>query len=406
LLKVKFITILGILLVLIVPYSVPAGTSIFGFGPQRIGSSRYPYSVAALGRGGSEMGFVDSLNINMMNFASWTKLERTSISLNFSYNQIETKSDEARTQSSDGSFNGGFVTFPLLKKRFVMGLGLLPRISSDVGIQIVEAGPDQNTTQKIESDGNLAEALIAGTFALSSKTSMAGEVGYDFGVIRDIISVLYNDIAYGDLVIYDEYQMQGINYGISAFHEFNDRLSTGIRYKSTTQLTVHQERISSSMVSSVKQIRSFELPALVAIGLNYKFSPFWQIGMDGIYQNWSGSYAVDDQNVNDVQDSYRLGVGFEKSPEDKRFLPFFKSISWRGGLHLSRLNVDVNNNPVYEFGVTTGFGLPIIKHRNRIDVALIFGQRGSPKSTVLYENFFGITLSLLSSELWFVRQKR
>jgi hypothetical protein len=115
---------------------------------------------------------------------------------------------------------------------------------------------------------------------------------------------------------------------------------------------------------------------------------------------------VDEEKIEQIRDSYRIGLGFEKSPVEKRFLPFLQNLSWRGGVFFSQLNVTVNDNPVYEYGLTAGLSIPIWKHRNRIDLAFEFGQRGDAKSTLLREQFFGISFSLSSSEQWFVREKR
>ena len=386
--------------------NVSGGTSIFGFGSGLVGSFRYPYSVSALGRGGSEMGFIDSLSINQLNYALWTKLERTSISLNFRYIGIRTEFYDEHITSNDGKFMGGFITLPLMRKKLVLGVGLAPRLMSDIGIKITNVGPDERTVVKVQSKGNLSEATLVGSFSFISGLSFAVETGYDFGMITDKTAILFNRLAYSDIIIIDEYQMQGINYGLNCFYEISDKFNLGLKYKSTTDLTIHDERKSSNLPSSVKQTRTVSIPMLIAGGLTYKMGDLWQTGLDLVYQDWASSYRIDDQKVENVNDSYRLGLGFEKSPVERRFVPYIQEITWRGGMFFSRLNITSENNPVYEYGVTMGIGLPIRKNRSCINIAFEFGQRGSLESSNLKERFFGVALSLSSSEQWFVREKR
>jgi len=401
-------TILKIILLLsiLVPYSVSGGSSIFGFGPQLIGTYQYPYSISALGRGGNEMSFIDSLNINQMNYALWTKLERTTVALSFGCWGISTKSDYANITSLNANFRGGFVALPLRKKQLVIGVGLMPRYTNDIGIKLLKVGPDKNITQRIEAKGNISEALILFSISLSNKLSIAFDGGYDFGLINDKTSILYNNIAYSDIIVYDEFQLQGANFGLSAFYELSDRFNLGIKYKSITNCSVHTDRKSRSLPTAIKETKSAVLPSLAAIGLNYKFSQRWQVGFDCIYQDWENSYRIDDQKVESVRNSYRFGVGLEKSTGDRRFVPYYEDISWRGGFFYSQMNVTVNDHPVLEYGLAAGISLPIRKNRNRVDISFEYGRRGNADSTTLRENFFSINLALLSSELWFVREKR
>ena len=390
----------------VLPDIVAGGTSIFGFGPRLIGSYRNSYSTSAAGRGGYEMSLVDSLCINQMNYALWTRLENTSVSVSFNYNGISTKSNQADIYSTDANFMGGFLTLPLKRQKFVIGMGLTPRYINNTGIKVPGFGPDSNVVNKLYSKGNLSEAVLVGSYAPLPNVSFALEVGYDFGMIKDEISILYNNSVYSDIYIYDEYQLRGVNFGLNGFYAISAKIDLGLKYKSSTSITMHQERKSSHLAGSIKQSRDINLPALFALGANYKISPLWQTGIDCIYQNWSESYTVDDSKVGQINDSYRIGLGFEKSPVERRFVPFLQNISWRGGFSFSQLNVTVDGNPVYEYGISAGLSLPIRKHRNRIDIAFEFGQRGDAQSADLKEKFFGISLSLLSSERWFVREKR
>ena len=94
-------------LMLLVPTIGQAESSVFALVPNSIGEHYYPYSVAALGRGGFSMAFIDTVNLNQMNYALWTYLPKTTFSLNFGYQGLQSQSETNEISSVDGNFFGG-----------------------------------------------------------------------------------------------------------------------------------------------------------------------------------------------------------------------------------------------------------------------------------------------------------
>ena len=132
----------------------------------------------------------------------------------------------------------------------------------------------------------------------------------------------------------------------------------------------------------------------------------WQLGGDIAYQNWHNGYLLDNVAHDNINDGFRLGVGIERGPEDKKYTSYFKNINIRGGAFISQLNSSSKGEKIYEYGVSFGLGFPIVKNHNRIDIAAEFGQRGDLDLNFLRELYFKFNFSLSTNELWFVQQER
>ena len=151
-----------ILLLFLLSGTVLGSSSIFGFGPNLIGSYQYQYSVAALGRGGYEMAYLDSVSLNQMNFATWSFLSRTTLTLNASYQGMNIESQTGQSQfDSKANFNGGFIAWPLIQRKLTLGIGLVPLSVSDLGVQLQNVGIGASGVQSVVSSGTISEAKIA-----------------------------------------------------------------------------------------------------------------------------------------------------------------------------------------------------------------------------------------------------
>ncbi|GAG85107.1 unnamed protein product, partial [marine sediment metagenome] len=67
--------------ILIIPTLGYSESSVFALAPFSIGEHHYPYSTAALGRGGFSMAFMDSVALNQMNYSLWAFLPQTTFSI-------------------------------------------------------------------------------------------------------------------------------------------------------------------------------------------------------------------------------------------------------------------------------------------------------------------------------------
>jgi hypothetical protein len=137
-----------------------------------------------------------------------------------------------------------------------------------------------------------------------------------------------------------------------------------------------------------------------------KFSHRFLIGMDVFYQDWKRGYRVDDRTILNMQNSFRAGAGLERGPSRDRFASYFQKMTLRAGAFYGQLNVESNGNPINEYGLTFGLGMPIMLNRNRFDISAEFGRRGDKSLNFVEEMFFRLNFAISTNELWFVQQDR
>ena len=90
-----------------------------------------------------------------------------------------------------------------------------------------------------------------------------------------------------------------------------------------------------------------------------------------------------------------------RSPCKNRYL----GSTYRIGMYYSRLPVlTASDEPVTEFFVSAGVGLPFYRNAGRLDFALQVGQRGDLKNDPLQENIIRFVAALSGAQKWFVRR--
>jgi len=395
-----------LVLVAILSCRLIAGTSIFGYGSKLPGSYQYPYTTVAAGRGGVEMAIVDSMSLNQTNFALWAVLSRTTISLNLRFQGISTKSNYQDMSSFDASVRGGFFAIPLLKKKLVIGMGLIPQFKNDIGVKIMDIGFGASAVQTVETSGNIGDAKFILSYAPFSNFSLAVVPSYTFGFIADDIAIRYDDNAYGNIFIQNKFKIYGPGVGFYAFYQLGSKFAIGGKAIIPTKLTLYTEQMSLSKKETVVEFRKVMLPQNIGIGIAYKISNRWQAGLDLDYSNWKDDYKIEDVTIGDVTNSYRIGAGFERLPEPRRFISTVADITYRAGLFYGQLYKIANTNYVSEYGISFGIGVPIIRQNSHLDFAFEYGQRGNLSKNLLKESFFRLYISVSANELWFQREER
>jgi hypothetical protein len=388
------------------PTVLISGTSIFGFGPQLPGEIQSQYSTAALGRGGFEMAIKDSMGLNQSNFALWSILSRTTISLNLRFQGISTKTNYDKIGSLNANFQGGFVGIPLIKRKMAIGFGLIPQLENDFKVKIQDVGIGTSAEQNIRVSGNIGEAKFIFSYAFIPSLSFALIPSYSFGFVSDKTSILYDDFAYGNIYVENRFKVYGPGLTLSAFSALSPRLAVGATIKFPQKLSLNTEQVSTNKSEIIDEDREATLPLETKVGISYRLSKRWQTGIDFQYYNWKGGYMINNRLIRGLTNNYRIGVGIERVPEDKQIAPLSEEMTYRGGFFFGQIYRNVNYEPVYDYGISLGLGFPIIRNRNRLDFAFEYGQRGDLSINLVTESYFRFHVSISANELWFVRENR
>jgi len=342
-----------------------------------------------------------------MNFATWTNLALTTFSLSMEYQGLNAKAETGRELfETDASFKGGYIAWPLIQRKLAIGIGIIPLVTSDFGLKIENVGIGAPATQSIQSKGTISDVKFVLAYRLSSNLSLSVAPTFNFGVVTDELRILYDDIAYGDILIKNRYQVHGFGVDIGAYYQMTSWLGTGLKVRTPTRLTVNTEQISQTVEKTLEGYNNIQLPLAITMGAVIKFSSRFLIGMDVDYQNWRDGYEVNDRRILSMQNSFRAGAGFQRGPSHDRFAPYFQRMTLRGGAFYGQLNKTSNGSQIHEYGLTFGVGLPIILNRNRVDISTEIGRRGDKSMNFIEEMYFKLNFSISTNELWFVQQDR
>jgi hypothetical protein len=396
----KFIRI--IYLLFICPAFLLAGSSIFGFGPQRSAFYQYPYSTAALGRGGVETAVLDTIGINYHNFALWSYNARTMLSMDMMFESRTVQQPGSEYYTGDAKFTGGFLSFPVVKHKVTIGVGLYPMILNDQQFNLSFDTQYAKGRELIKTSGNISEANFTIATNFNKKFAFALVGRYAFGMVKDKISILYNESYLGDVFAENKYQISGFGLRFDTFYMVSSRLYSGISvsFPMKTDMGVSQKAPSSPL--ETPEMHSLQFPLKLAGGVSYALSETWVSSADLNWAKWKDGYKIDGTNVDNINDSYRVGAGIEKRPSHSKKEKF----TYRAGLLYGQMNMYANYGNINEYGVCFGLGIPLRLQYNRLDIALLVGKRGQMTINLAEETYVRFDISLSASEFWFIRDER
>jgi hypothetical protein len=354
------------------------------------------------------MAVVDSVSLNQMNYALWTHVPRTTFTLNVGYQGLESKTTGTKIGSVDGSFLGGFLAIPVIKKKMSVGFGIQPKSVNNQGFILKDAGVGARAVQTIKSKGTLSEVQLVAAYSPIPDFSLGFFAYYILGKIQDNTRIDYLDLSYSDINVSNEYHFygKGPSFGVSGFLRLTPRLTIGARAKLPTVITVYTQQESITAQKTVKEYQDVTFPLNLTVGLAWQPFERFVIGGDVDFIQWKTGYLFDGLPLSYMNNNYRIGAGAEFKPSKRRLASYLNRMNYRAGVFYGQMNFLANGKPVNEYGLTVGLGLPIASGISRMDIAFQAGKRGDITTNGLSEMFFRLNFSISASEIWFVRDDR
>ncbi len=166
-----------------------------------------------------------------------------------------------------------------------------------------------------------------------------------------------------------------------------------------------------SMGTSLNNRGTLTVPASITGGLAIQNGDHWLVGSDFIFARWGDSPGL--LAAYPQHNSWRWSIGGAYRPaltlEETRFL---RTITYRAGFYYGQNNLIINNNPLNEFGISFGLGIPVRQKLPRsplassLNFAFEFGNQGNISDNLIKENFFKFTLGLnLNDNFWIFKTK-
>jgi len=378
-----------------------ASGSQFGLINQSFGNVLLPYSASGFARS-YEIAHADSLQLNIKNFATWTDISRTTISLNTGYSAVFGENRVEKTYIEKANFQGLHIGIPIKKKELTFGFGLQPFTSIEHRVLNTFNESGYDVSENVNISGGLSKMNFNLAYKYSDQLSFGLGYEFTFGRIDHEVKSTINTPVSSEIEFDFQNQFAGHGYIVSVFANPLPNLNTGLMIRPAIKGKLTKNGNSISDALNAEEILDTTIPTEINLGLEYILSDIYSVGVDITYQDWKNGFDIDGNTIDNYNTYYYLGLGLERKGSTRRFVKYLEQIDYRAGFFYSQLAHLNNNESVNEIGFSGGFSLPIQRFRSKIDLAGFVSQRGELSKNALQETIVGIRFSISATETWFV----
>lgn len=406
-----------------------------------LGSLNDHHSPAYRTMGGASVAMTDYYQLNINNPASYSFLSQYHpvFEVDFSSSFLTLESNGVSSNVRASSINKFALGLPL-NKRLGLGMGFMPYSSTGYNITAIENDPDAGEINYIyKGTGGLNKAFLGFSGQLINKgdtsiLSIGADASFIFGGGTQTRRIEFPDLTnsvntnaseatrvngfvFNTGLLFKQKLNKKLKFSAGATFSLNGKLSgskdllVNSYAKNSTQEVVQDTLLYSPEVGgSVNVPMSFSLGTALEINNNFIISA--QVKQ----QNW-GDYSEDFGNIpsDTLQNSSIISLGFAYRPFDVfSSESFLQRVQYRGGVHYGNTPVKYDNNPLTEFGMSFGLGIPMSSKRHKPSVTTLhLGVQHNIRSTTdanaIKESattvYFGISIMPGAGDRWFNRRK-
>ena len=424
-------------LVLLLLAFFPAGLSA-----QELTSS--PFSSHALGElfsgtttrnasmGGIGIATDNYFSVNRANPASYADVFYTTMDFSGFGHLSSFRTPNEEEPKITAGFQDLSFAFPS-NKNFVLAMGFSPYTA--VGYEVVtQQNVEIRDTTYIEdityrANGGLNKAFLGGAARfMKNRLRIGVNLNYTFGNIQTgwLALLRENDSTvasqFRPITINEDAYIQGLSGQVGVIYEdtLKKEKLTLIRVGATYDFDINvkgdrfKELDNGQIISRFQEEEmNLALPAAFGIGAMINRPGKWSLGVDGTYQDWGGFQYFSDKT--EFRPEIRLGLGGEFTPQ-LTSMKYHERINYRFGAYWkqSYLN-EWPADPVQDYGITLGFGLPAGSKGNsrlnqgratsRISFSFELGRRGNVNREFQLEELYArIRLGITLNSRWFIQR--
>ncbi len=359
--------------------------------------------------GGAGIALVGDGFINGLNPAGLSKISLTRISGGFEYSSFYSNDGLHSSRYSRGTFEGVAFAIPIAKS---LGITMLMESSPLSNVDYAIEEKDTALTQDFYGAGGLSLLSIGGSVSPLKNLSLGLKLNYVFGRIEQVGKFTFVDPSFTDSQIDRSDYYSGFTFTLGSIYEgvgdlFNssslDSLSVGFVLTTPAVLSVTHESIlttSASFDTTQSASGKVDLPLAFGVGASYVFADRYSITADAFLQNW-GTAKFFGSHPAEIRNSTRVALGFEAMPS-REARTFWSALVYRAGIYYNSTYYKINGQPIDEWFVTGGLGIPIGPGA-RMNVGLHAGIRGTTSANLQRDTIIRLSVSLSASEAWFLK---
>jgi long-subunit fatty acid transport protein len=377
------------------------------------------------GMGGIANAISTNRFVNPSNPASYSAFDSLSFLFDAGLNasRVVYKTTTQTEIGSNATLNYFSLGFPVTK-RWHSAIGILPY--SQVGYNVVipyENAETGDYNKAFAGEGGLNQVFIGNSFYLNKNFSIGANITYVFGRYSSTALVYFPDSSlYANTMAAVRTLANDFifDYGLMYKKDLgnNYMLTLGAIYSQKINLDVKRDYLVKSVFGGVdgnieyvldtvvytpSAKGSLVIPPSAGIGAVIEKKDSWLIGFDANWQNWKNFTAF---GVNDsLIDSWNIALGGEYTPNFTSISGYWKRVTYRSGFRYEQTYLKLNGQPINEFGISFGLGLPLPRTLTTIDLSVEFGKTGTTAHNLIQENFINFTRGVSLYERWFVNRK-
>jgi len=407
-----------------------------------IGSLKYKGTVENRSMGGISV-YLDSIHVNLRNPAAYAGKSLDSRYFNGESRPVKFAVAGASTNvslnSNSGDAQGSSATFDYLVLsvpigKFGFGFGLMPFTS--VGYKLNDIDEEGDLISRYNGEGGVNKVFAGLGYQISNHLSFGVDFNYNFGNIQNTaIALEYNNE--GDIVQFQTREFNrsdlsgvNLNFGLAYKAKITDKLelSATATYAPESKLSSENERNFSTVslsaidfdVISISNTQEADLesqnlkntkitiPSRLSFGAGIGEPRSWFFGMEYTLQNTSNfSNPIFNNEISTYEDASQVSMGGFYIPNYNAFSGYFKRVVYRAGFNYSNTGLIIKDEPIKEFGISFGLGLPVGDKNffSNANLGLEFGKRGTKDQNLVQENFVNFNVSLSLNSRWFQKRK-
>ena len=429
--------------------------SINAFSPYTIygiGEVNTPGSVAQRSMGGVGVAARQMGQINLLNPAANSLVQRKSFLLNFAgegqnyYNKQTVGGYEKEAAHNSFNVRDIAVLMPLHKN---LGLTVSVTPYSSVGYQMMyDHTYDENdpvwgnvgrVNYQYQGEGDLTEVKLAVGYQLFKNFSVGAAVQYYWGTIdRSFVMVpvaITGGGEYGSITGQSEYSVTrvkaqvGLQWNalmtdkriltLGAVYDFGGDLAPDVSH------IIETDDLYSTTVTTDIDYIAVALPRRLSVGAFYQTAA-WAVGVDYDYHGWADSNkeremtgvdgASGSQMTVAYRDTHTIKAGVELTPSRYDVRRFLRRWSYRAGVRYGNYHQTYDGHKFNELAVTAGLGVPFkFLGLSGVDLGLEYGMRGfnvAKNVGLVRQNYFKFSVGFRlfasgteNNEYWFMRPK-
>ena len=378
-----------------------------------IGDLRYMTSTRSAGMGYTGIALPGVTSINNLSPATWSSVSQVRLDAGFLYEGVKSSDTSKSIFLGNANFYGALLAIPISPAHGVVFVGGFTPYST-INYNVFTKGTQDSIDYTIhhEGSGGVGVAQAGLSYAPSTDLSLGFSFNYLVGSINNARTLASANTSFIGGTITENHSVHGITFTVGAlfkgFGSFSEPLSPlSLGFFITTRGNVSTTRQSLYQFADGLRDSSSEIPGSIAIpfaygvGLGYQAGERYIFAADYSAQPWRDA-DFDGADLPEIRNSYRLGFGAEILPARDPNAGWLGRLSYRLGFFYHATYYRINNEPINEWGVTGGLGIPMSRDA-RLNVGLEYSTRGTTNNSLVKDNIVRLSLSLNIGEIWFAR---